>query len=59
MTAEQRYAHCKTIAELNHEYELNKMSADTFEYLNACEYAYSKRYAELKQKQNGEQDAVD
>lgn len=56
MTAEQRYAHCKTIAELNHEYELNKMSADTFEYLNACEYAYSKRYAELKQKKDGEQE---
>ena len=48
MTAKQRYAQCKTIEELDFCYEMNIMSADTWEFLNACENAYKDRYRELR-----------
>lgn len=49
MTAEERYKECKTIEELEKEFWYNKMSAGTWEYLDACEKAYKKRLAELKE----------
>ena len=53
MTAKERYAKCKTIEELNRVHQLDIMSADTFEFMNACEYEYRQRRSELK---NGDSD---
>ena len=55
MTAKERYAKCKTIEELKRVHQLDIMSADTFEFMNACEYEYKQRYSELK---DGEQDEM-
>ena len=56
MTAKQRHAKCKTIEELDYCYEMDKMSADTFEFLDACKNAWSDRYHELLKRKDGEQD---
>ena len=48
MTAKERYDKCKTVEDLNRIHQLDIMSADTFEFMNACEYAYKQRYLELK-----------
>ena len=56
MTAEERYAKCKTIEELNDAFHMDEMSANTFEFLGACERAYKKRYRELYKPKDGEQE---
>lgn len=47
VTAEERYAECKTIQELDNRFWYDKMSAETFEFLGACEQAYRKRLFEM------------
>ena len=54
MTAEERYAKCKTIEELNGVFHIDEMSANTFEFLGACERAYRKRYRELYKQEDGD-----
>ena len=47
MTAEERYARCRTLEELNREFRMDKMSAESWEFLGACEKAHRKRYNEI------------
>lgn len=49
MTADERYAKCKTREELNEAYRADRYGADTFEYMAAIDKAYAKH---LKKFQN-------
>ena len=47
MTADERYAACKTRKELNKVYKRDKTGTYSKEYIKACDVAYSKHYARL------------
>ena len=47
MTADERYARCKTVEELEREYDMNIRSSNSWEYLNACGFAYKKHLSRL------------
>lgn len=56
MTAEERYKRCKTIHELQSQHDHDILGADTWEYLSACDVAFSRRIRELlnERKENEE-----
>ena len=47
MTADERYAQAKTRKELFRMYDMDRKSAETFEFLGACDRAYAKHYERL------------
>ena len=54
MTADERYAKAKTRKELFDMYDMDRKSADTFEFLGACDRAYAKHYEQLfKEEMDG------
>lgn len=53
MTADERYARFTTLDELNKEYDMNKRSAETLEYMRAIDMAYEKHYERLLREKNG------
>lgn len=55
MTADERYARCESIEELERLYDLEKRGADSWAYLKAIEDAFGKHYRRLseRRKQDG------
>jgi len=47
MTADERYARAKTRRELLEMYDMDRRSAETFEFLDACDRAYVKHFDRL------------
>lgn len=58
MTAEERYSKCKTFQELKDAYWYDERSAETFEFLRACNRAYEKRYTELLIEERARQEDI-
>ena len=47
MTADERYEQCTSRKELDEIYHYDRLSADTWEFLSACDKAYAKHYERL------------
>lgn len=54
MNADERYARCNTIQELAKVYKFDKLSANSWEYLKACQMAWAKHYRRLKETEEDE-----
>lgn len=54
MTAGERYARCNTTQELARAYKIDKLSSDSWQYLDACQKAWAKHYKRLIEQEDKE-----